>query len=102
MFLFPTLDKFGEAHSVLVKMSLFYSCGGCRCKHKMNYQLQQKLIAKVVELKRYPYFYQDFDFNQVQEAVLQSCEFFILSTLLYITFFANLEHSILSLGLVFK
>jgi hypothetical protein len=101
MFLFSTLDKFGEAHWVFVKMSLFHRCG-CKCRHKTNCQLQQKLIAKVVELKQYPYFYQDFDFNQVQEAMLQSCEFFSFSTLLYITFFANLEHSVLSFGLVFK
>ncbi len=36
------------------------------------------------------------------EAVLQSCGFFSLSKLLYITFLANLEHSVLSLGSIFK
>jgi hypothetical protein len=36
------------------------------------------------------------------EAVLQNCEFFSLSKLLYITFLANLEHSVLSLGSFFK
>ncbi len=36
------------------------------------------------------------------EVMLQSCEFFFLSKLIYITFLANLDHSILSLGPVFK
>jgi hypothetical protein len=36
------------------------------------------------------------------KAVLQSYESFSLSKLLYITFLANLEHSVLSLGLIFK
>jgi hypothetical protein len=36
------------------------------------------------------------------EAMFLSCEFFSLSKLLYITFLANLEHSILSRGLVFN
>ncbi len=36
------------------------------------------------------------------KAVFSSCEFSFLSKLLYITFLANLEHSILFLGSVFK
>jgi len=36
------------------------------------------------------------------EAVFQSCKFFSFSKLLYIAFLANLEHLVLSLGLVFK
>jgi hypothetical protein len=34
--------------------------------------------------------------------MLQNCEFFSISKLLYITFLANLEHLVLSLGLIFK
>jgi hypothetical protein len=36
------------------------------------------------------------------EVVLESCEFFFLSKLLYIIFLTNLEHSVLSLGSIFK
>jgi hypothetical protein len=36
------------------------------------------------------------------KAMFLNCEFFSFSKLLYITFLANLEHLVLSLGLVFK
>jgi hypothetical protein len=49
MFMFLILDTFGKAHWIFVKLSIFQKCGWKR-KHRMNYQLQQKTIAKVVRL----------------------------------------------------
>ncbi len=39
---------------------------------------------------------------KVQEVVLQNCEFFFLSKLLYIAFLTNLEHLVLSIGSILK